>query len=105
MNKDDLNVIEAMLADPLAWHYGLGLSAAAKIPFGTIYPVFARLEKARWLESCWDAGNSVPRRRLYRLTGFGQRCGATALADRAVPAEKRRRCFGFELPLPQGELG
>jgi PadR family transcriptional regulator PadR len=104
MNKDDLRVIAAMLEDPLAWHYGFGLSEAARIPFGTIYPVFARLEKAGWLESCWDGGNRVPRRRLYRLTGFGQRYSATALADRAVPAGKRRG-FGFGLSRPQGELG
>jgi PadR family transcriptional regulator, regulatory protein PadR len=100
MNREDLSVVGVLLEDPLAWHHGLGLSDAAAIGAGTIYPVLARLERSGWLESRWDRSGDSPRRRLYRLTGVGQRCGATALAERhaALPLRPSRRRFGFRLP-------
>jgi DNA-binding PadR family transcriptional regulator len=92
MSADTLRMLGAMLEDPMAWHYGLGLSDVAKIPLGTIYPMLARLEKSGWLESRWeDAGpenEGRPRRRLYRLTGHGER---SALAELDAIAQVARR--------------
>ena len=51
---------------------------------GTLYPLLARLEAAGWATSQWEdvdpreAGR--PRRRLYRLTGVGQRRAREALS-------------------------
>jgi len=66
----------------MAWHYGLGLAREARIADGTIYPSLSRLEKAEWVESKWEAGpGGKPPRRLYRLTGLGQRVASAAGAD------------------------
>jgi PadR family transcriptional regulator, regulatory protein PadR len=99
MNTKELSVVGAMIEDPAAWHFSIGIGASAGIPAGTIYPVLAGLEKAGWLESRWDDGDANGiRRRLYRLTGVGQRCATVALSGRiSGPAHKRRR-FGFGLP-------
>jgi PadR family transcriptional regulator len=107
MNREDLNVIAAMLDDPLSWYYSVVLGKAAGITVGTVYPVLARLEKSGWLESRWEkGGRQAPRRRLYRLTGLGQRAAATAVADKpeARPSRPRRR-LGFGLPRPTAQLG
>jgi DNA-binding PadR family transcriptional regulator len=92
MSSETLRILGVMLEDPMAWHYGLGLSDAAKIASGTIYPMLARLEKAGWLESKWEEQSSGdvprPRRRLYRLTGHGER---TALAELEEIARVARR--------------
>lgn len=93
-----------MMCDPIGWHYSLGVGAAVGIAPGTIYPVFAKLEKADWVESRWDSGGEAvgPRRRLYRLTGAGQRIAAEVLAERSLdpsPPRPRRR-YGFGLPKP-----
>jgi PadR family transcriptional regulator PadR len=93
MSAETLRVLGAMLEDPLAWHYGLGLSTAAKIASGTIYPILARLEKAEWLESKWEDDapgekEGRPRRRLYRLTGEGERRAMVELDEIARVARR-----------------
>jgi hypothetical protein len=103
----ELEVLEAMLEDPTAWHYSLGVGASVGVSAGTIYPLFAGLEKSGWLESRWDdrETHGLLRRRLYRLTGTGQRCATAALSEREHrPAPKRRHC-GFGLPRARVELG
>jgi DNA-binding PadR family transcriptional regulator len=97
MSAETLRVLGAMLEDPLAWHYGLGLSSEAGIAAGTIYPILARLEKADWLESRWEEvgveNEGRPRRRLYRLTGHGERAAMGQLEEIAgvVRRVKRKR--------------
>jgi PadR family transcriptional regulator PadR len=52
---------------------------------GTLYPILARLEQAKWLESEWEVGDprelGRPRRRLYRLTGFGAKNAESAFRE------------------------
>lgn len=99
MKKRELEVLETMVEDPTAWHYSLGVGESIGIPAGTIYPLFAGLEKSGWLESRWDdRGSSGPRRRLYRLTGVGQRSAMAALSERTDRPRRERRRFGFGLP-------
>ena len=93
MSAETLRVLGAMLEDPMAWHYGLGLSDGAKISSGTIYPILARLEKAHWLESKWEENGPAeeegrPKRRLYRLTGEGERRAMTELDEIARVARR-----------------
>lgn len=103
ISKETLQILGALLEDPMAWHYGLGISDAAGIAAGTIYPTLARLEKARWLESRWEEpgpdDEDRPRRRLYKLTGHGERAAMTELDEIAAVARrvKRRRS-----PKPRG---
>ncbi|MFP5388411.1 MAG: PadR family transcriptional regulator [Thermoleophilia bacterium] len=95
-----------MLEDPTAWHYSLGVGASVGAPAGTIYPLFAGLERSGWLESRWDDNETNGfRRRLYRLTGTGQRCAIAALSEREERATKTRRGFGFGLPRARAEFG
>ena len=95
MSAETLRILGAMLEDPMAWHYGLGLCDEARVARGTIYPMLARLEKADWLESRWeDAGpenEGRPRRRLYRLTGHGERAAMAELEEIAAVARKVKR--------------
>ncbi len=95
MSSETLRILGAMLEDPMAWHYGLGLSDEAKIASGTIYPMLARLEKAGWLESKWEEQSRGdvprPRRRLYRLTGHGERAALSELEEIARMAGRVKR--------------
>jgi DNA-binding PadR family transcriptional regulator len=98
MSSETLRILGAMLEDPLAWHYGLGLSEAAGVASGTIYPMLARLEKADWLESSWEEvgpeNEGRPRRRLYRLTGHGERAALSELEEIVKVARRVRRRRG-----------
>lgn len=40
---------------------------------GSLYPSLYRLEQAKLLASRWEKGDGGPRRRVYRLTGKGER--------------------------------
>lgn len=95
MSSETLRILGAMLEDPMAWHYGLGLSEAAGIASGTIYPMLARLEKADWLESTWEEqgpdDEGRPRRRLYKLTGHGERAAMAELEEIAKVARRVKR--------------
>ena len=104
MHNKELDVVEALLRAPASWHYSLQLGTVAGIAAGTIYPMLARLEKAGWLESRWDVASPGARRRLYRLTGLGQRCAQDALKERKSPTARRPRRFGFGLSRPQEVL-
>jgi PadR family transcriptional regulator PadR len=107
MSAETLRILGAMLEDPLAWHYGLRLSEQAGVASGTAYPMLARLEKAEWLESRWEEAGPEnegrPRRRLYRLTGTGERAAFAELDEIAKLARrvKRRR---NHLGAPEGGL-
>jgi DNA-binding PadR family transcriptional regulator len=104
MRREELDIVAAMLGDPIAWHFGLVVSGAAGIPAGTAYPAMARLERSGWLESRWDeAPLGTARRRLYRLTGAGQRAGLEIVREKPQRSGARRRRFG--LPASQGQLG
>lgn len=89
-----LRLFALMTSDVLGWWWGMKLSAELDLRSGTIYPLLARLEKAGWLESRWEdvdpAEAERPRRRLYRLTGQGQRVASDALAQLAVPPATAR---------------
>lgn len=107
ISTDTLKVLGAMLEDPIAWHYGLRLSKDAGIASGTVYPMLARLESAGWLESKWEEAGpdneGRPRRRLYRLTGAGERAAGQQLDEitRLGQRVRRRRALG---PTPRGRL-
>lgn len=47
------------------------------IASGSLYPMLARFESAKWLKSDWEAGDPKelgrPRRRYYKLTALGEK--------------------------------
>ena len=90
-----LRLFALMTSDLLGWWWGMKLSEELDLRSGTIYPLLARLEKAEWLESSWEdvdpSTQGRPRRRLYRLTGRGQRIAVQALAEVSVVPSRNAR--------------
>jgi DNA-binding PadR family transcriptional regulator len=80
-----LKVLGAMLDDPAGDHYGLAIAHQTGLKSGTLYPILARLERAGWVTSNWEATDPTeqgrPRRRYYRLTGAGEQAARRALAE------------------------
>jgi DNA-binding PadR family transcriptional regulator len=68
--------------------------AAQLTAHGTLYKALGRLAAAGLVESRWEDADVAlsegrPRRRLYRITGLGEKALATVRAER--PGTKRRR--------------
>ncbi|MGB6021324.1 MAG: PadR family transcriptional regulator [Ornithinimicrobium sp.] len=95
-------VLETVLADPRADHYGLQIGAKTALPSGTIHPILARLESIGWLVSGWEevepAQAGRPKRRYYRLTATGLTGGRAALAA----ARERRSRYAAQLRPQEG---
>jgi DNA-binding PadR family transcriptional regulator len=58
---------------------------ATGVKSGSLYPMLERFERRRWIEafdeSIDEHAEGRPRRRLYRLTGVGEREARAALID------------------------
>ena len=70
--------------------------AAALTAHGTLYKALARLAAAGLLESRWEdpevaLAEGRPRRRLYRVTGLGEKALAAIRAERGEPVTRRTR--------------
>jgi PadR family transcriptional regulator, regulatory protein PadR len=97
-----------MLADPEAEYYGLELARTVGLVNGTIYPLLARLERNRWVESGWELIDPKqvgrPRRRYYKLTALGrERAAALELSlDNSDQSQRPRGrvARGRRRPLP-----
>lgn len=83
MTAMTLKVLARMLERPTSEWYGFDLIDQTRIKSGTLYPILIRLEKAGWLESRLEdvdphvAGR--PARRLYTLSGEGERLARAEL--------------------------
>lgn len=69
-----LAVLSALLGEPREWHYGYDLLREIGLKSGTLYPIFARLQRGGWLQHRWEkpAAPGRPPRHLYRLTQQGK---------------------------------
>ena len=101
LSPQTMALLNVLLEQPSEWRYGLELIEALGIKGGTVYPILARLQRFDWLETRAEEVDPTevgrPRRRLYRLTGEGQRQAEDAL-------ERWRRMLGFG-GRPEGRLG
>jgi PadR family transcriptional regulator PadR len=100
-------VLRALVAEPTRARYGLELSDVTGLPTGTIYPILARLEGVRWVESTWEEedahpGEGRPRRRYYQLTQDGVEEARSALAKAHAAAKGRHPWLGTARPEPGG---
>jgi PadR family transcriptional regulator, regulatory protein PadR len=106
MTLQTLAVLQAMLQDPAGAHYGLEISKAVGFPTGTIYPILARLERARWVSSDWEnvdpSDEGRPRRRLYMLTGEGAATARTELRKSRLLLTPAAPHPADGLPYPDG---
>ena len=66
-------LLDALMQQPRAWHYGYDLSRITELKSGTLYPILMRLSERGVLESKWQpaAQEGRPPRHMYRLTGAG----------------------------------
>lgn len=66
-------VIKVFLEDPQQERYGFDLMQVTGLPSGTLYPILAKFEAARWLtagkEDIDPHAEGRPARRFYRITG------------------------------------
>ena len=80
-----LRVLKLLIEKPPEGRSGADISRTLGISSGTLYPLLARLENAGWLKSEWEqidpSQEGRPRRRFYKLTGFGQTSASRALAE------------------------
>jgi PadR family transcriptional regulator PadR len=87
-----MRLLEALLEEPLAEHYGLDLMGRAQLASGTAYPILHRLEGDGWLESEQEAidpsAAGRPRRRLYRLTALGEAQARALVNERCQRSRK-----------------
>jgi PadR family transcriptional regulator, regulatory protein PadR len=85
LSERGLRVLRFMIELPRASRSGAEIARATKTGSGTLYPMLARLEVAGWLTSQWEDVDPSevgrPRRRLYKLTGLGQRRAREALSS------------------------
>ena len=79
-----------LLGDVNSDHYGFEILKATGLKPGTLYPTFARLEEAGWIEGRWEhidvETTNRPARRYYRLTAHGSTEAAAALERHAEKA-------------------
>jgi len=77
MTTQTLKVLVAFTTSQLDELSGAEIGKRTGLQSGTLYPILARLEKVKWLQSKWEQGDPSelgrPRRRLYQLTGLGVR--------------------------------
>lgn len=85
-----LKVLKLFFEAPNQQRSGGEISRLLGLSSGTLYPLLARLEDARWLQSKWEAVAPSrvgrPRRRLYLITALGQRRASEALRDVQISA-------------------
>ncbi len=78
-----VKVLQVMLSDPSADHWGYQLMDRSGVKSGSLYPILRQLEHARWVRSHMEAIDpdleGRPPRRYYRLTGLGERSAASAV--------------------------
>lgn len=85
ITHQSLKVLSAFVSDPYRELAGADLFRVTKLASGTLYPILARLEQARWLKSTWedidaaDAGR--PARRYYKITPTGLARASALLAE------------------------
>lgn len=80
-----MKVLNAFLTEPMREQYGFGLMRATGVKSGSLYPILERLETLGWVEVRDEAiderAAGRPKRRLYRLTGVGEREAQRTVAD------------------------
>jgi PadR family transcriptional regulator, regulatory protein PadR len=88
LSHQTLRVLSLFIDNPKESLSGSDIWKHTGILSGTLYPILARLENAKWLESQWEkldpreAGR--PRKRLYHITALGYNKGAEALSELSV---------------------
>lgn len=85
LSPPSVKVLRQFLDNPSEEQYGFGLMRSTRVQAGSLYPILDRLERLQWIEGfdeeIDERAEGRPRRRLYHLTGLGQREGAQAVEE------------------------
>jgi PadR family transcriptional regulator, regulatory protein PadR len=83
LSQAGLKVLKVFVERPTDELSGADIAKCTGTASGTLYPMLARWEGVGWLSSRWEeidpSEAARPKRRLYRLTGYGQRQAQEAL--------------------------
>ena len=95
MTRSTQEILTALIGHAARDQHGADICAETGLSRGITYPVLARLEALRWVDSGWEQPpvrqQGWPRRRYYRLSPYGLAMARGALATaRAAPAAPRR---------------
>jgi len=88
VSPQTLRLLDVLLDQPEAWHYGYDLSRWTGLKSGTLYPILIRLADQGWLTTRWaePERSGRPPRHLYRLTAEGTRQATASASARATHA-------------------
>lgn len=85
LSKSSAKVLRAFVDAPDEEQYGFGLMRATGVKSGSLYPILERFERLHWIEGYDEVidehTEGRPKRRLYRLTGLGEREARKAVAE------------------------
>jgi PadR family transcriptional regulator PadR len=101
MSKAKVSVLNEILQDPTAPHWGYDLMRRTNLGSGSLYPILSQLEAAGWIEGTWELDKNAvggPPRKAYRITGEGLRAAPAAL----VAFRSRKRLRPQQTPSPEG---
>jgi PadR family transcriptional regulator PadR len=80
-----LRLVSLFAQDPAKRWSGTEITKATRMGSGTLYPLLAKFEAAKWLTPEWEnidpSEEGRPRRRYYKLTAIGARKARNALAE------------------------
>ena len=87
MTHSLIKVLDAMMMDPTARHWGYELSRRSGVRSGVLYPILQRMLAQGWLTDGWEDATETsrrrPPRRYYELTGEGE-ARVRAILDEAA---------------------
>lgn len=86
LTPQTIAVLRFLLRTPAVPQYGLDIARATGLKTGTLHPILARLQRAGWVDSFWEApeeheATGRPRRRYYRFTAGGVEAARLAAAE------------------------
>jgi PadR family transcriptional regulator PadR len=83
-----IKVIDALVQEPVARHWGYELSRRTGIRSGALYPILRRMLECGWLVDGWEdqaeTEGKRPPRRYYELTPEGENAMRAILAEAAT---------------------
>jgi PadR family transcriptional regulator PadR len=93
ITKQLILVLDVFLGDADRDWFGFDLMEKTGLKSGTIYPLLHSLKEDGWLSATKEKIDPTvegrPRRRLYRLTGLGEREAACLLERRTIDTNDR----------------
>jgi PadR family transcriptional regulator, regulatory protein PadR len=99
ITKQTEQILRALMTDPTAEWSGTEIAPITGLKSGTLYPALLRMERIGWLTWQWEdidpSEEKRPRKRLYTLTGKGERVAREIESEAAARQRQRERRKGL----------